>query len=189
MAEEFRFVECVKERHGTAMLHIFNDAILNTTSLYELEPRTPEFMSSWFDDKKAGDWPVFGLENDDGVLIGFATYGAFRPRPCYRFTVEHSIYVDSRFRGRGHGKRLLEEVLRRAELQGFHVVVGVIDSSNAASVTLHEKAGFSSCGVIRHAGYKFGRWLDTCIMQLLLKDPQGAALLSLFSPFSPSLVQ
>ena len=174
MSGEGGFVECENERHSEAILDIFNDAILNTTSLYELDPRTPEFMSSWFDDKKAGGWPVFGLE-DDGVLVGFATYGAFRPRPCYRFTVEHSIYVDSRFRGRGHGKRLLEEVLRRAEAQGFHVVVGVIDSSNAASVTLHEKAGFTSCGIIRHAGYKFDRWLDTCIMQLLLKDPQGVA--------------
>ena len=168
-------VDCNYESHGAAMLEIFNDAILHTTALYENDLRTMEFMRQWFADKEAAKHPVVGLLDDDDegggggqVLVGFATFGMFRTRPCYRFTVEHSVYVDKRFRGRGYGKHLLEEILMRAEKDNYHCIVGVVDSNNAASIALHEKCGFSLCGKIRHAGFKFDRWLDTCILQKIL---------------------
>ena len=159
------------------MLDIFNDAILNTTALYENDLRTMEFMKTWFAEKESSNHPILGLteEGEDGqdVLVGFATYGVFRVRPCYRFTVEHSIYVDRRFRGRGFGKMLLVEIINRAEQDNYHVVVGVVDSSNTTSIALHEKCGFTLCGTIQHAGFKFDRWLDTCILQRILKTPPG----------------
>ena len=167
-----RWVECSYAEHGAAMLEVFNDAILHTTALYENDLRTMEFMAVWFSDKEKAKHPVIGLVVDD-ALVGFATYGAFRPRPCYRFTAEHSVYVDARFRGLGYGKLLLEEIVQRAERDGCHVLVGVVDSTNAASIALHEKAGFELCGTIKHAGYKFDRWLDTCILQRVLKTPPG----------------
>ena len=159
------------------MLDIFNDAILHTTALYENDLRTMAFMVTWFADKETAKHPVIGIVDDvEGrgeVLVGFATFGLFRPRPCYRFTVEHSIYVDGRFRGRGYGKLLLEQIVAHAERDHYHVVVGVVDSTNAASIALHEKCGFSHSGTIRQAGYKFHRWLDTCILQRVLSTPPG----------------
>lgn len=163
-----KFVDLSYEAHAEAMLAIFNHAIVHTTSLYENDLRDMAFMRQWFDDKAQGDWPVVGLVDASGGLVGFATYGVFRSRPCYRFTIEHSVYVQESCRGQGAGKKLLLEILQRAERQGFHVVVGVIDSGNAASLSLHAKCGFEVCGTIKQAGYKFDRWLDACFMQKML---------------------
>lgn len=171
-----KFVQCEFSSHGSAILAIFNDAILNSTALYENDLRTKEFMVSWFADKAAGNYPVIGIvEVDDTsgeeVLAGFATYGVFRTRPCYRFTIEHSVYVDKIYRGKGYGLQLLQEIIKRAGEQNYHVLVGVIDSSNSASIALHSKCGFSHGGTLLQTGFKFGRWLDTCFMQLVLKTP------------------
>jgi len=167
--EGLLFIECSFEAHAAAMLEIFNDAILNTTALYENDLRDMAFMAQWFEEKQQKGYPIIGLAEGD-KLVGFATYGPFRPRPCYRFTIEHSIYVEKSCRGKGAGKMLLLEVLKQAERQKYHVVVGVIDSSNATSLALHERCGFTLSGTIKHAGYKFDRWLDTCLMQFMLPD-------------------
>jgi phosphinothricin acetyltransferase len=103
--------------------------------------------------------------------MGFASYGPFRERPAYKYTVEHSVYVDTRFRGQGVGRRLLEAVIVEAGIQDYHVMVGGIDATNAASIRLHESMGFTACGIVRQAGFKFGRWLDLAFYQLILKTP------------------
>jgi len=118
-------------------------------------------------------YPVFGIEDSAGVLMGFASYGQFRERPAYKYTVEHSVHVDSRFRGQGVGRKLLEAVIKEAEIQDYHVMVGGIDASNAVSIKLHESLGFTSCGIVRQAGFKFGRWLDLAFYQLILRTPAG----------------
>jgi len=107
--------------------------------------------------------------DEDGTLMGFGSYGPFRPHAAYQHTVEHSIYVDARFRGRGLGKELLNRLIERATQQGYHMMIGVIDAENAGSIALHAKAGFEPCGHIREAGFKFGRWLDLALYQLILK--------------------
>src|ERR1044072_3602398 len=134
-------VQCTHQRHADAILAIFNDAILNSTALYDYKPRAKEMMTAWFETKAKGKYPIIGVENDSGELMGFGSSGPFRSFPAYKYTVEHSIYVDARFRGQGIGKRLLQEIITIAQRQDYHVLVGAIDSSNAVSIRLHESFG------------------------------------------------
>ena len=103
--------------------------------------------------------------------MGFGSYGTFRAWPGYKYTVEHSVYVASKYRGRGLGKLLLQEVIASAREQNCHVLVGAIDSQNLISIKLHERLGFQHAGTIREAGFKFGRWLDLMLYQLILDTP------------------
>jgi phosphinothricin acetyltransferase len=166
-----RLVQCEPRRHSEAILAILNDAIANSTALYDYQPRTSASMVGWFEAKAQKQYPVIGFENDAGDLLGFASYGPFRAWPAYKYTVEHSVYVDARFRGQGVGRRLLQAIVAAAETQQYHVMVGGIDAANAVSIKLHESLGFSSSGIVRQAGFKFGRWLDLAFYQLILKTP------------------
>jgi L-amino acid N-acyltransferase len=166
-----RVVPCEPSRHAEAILGIFNEAIINSTVLYDYKPRTMEMMTGWFEAKSKGKFPVIGVENDSGELMGFGSYGTFRAWPAYKYSVEHSVYVDARFRRQGIGKRLLQEVIAAAQGQDYHLLVGVIDASNSVSIQLHEALGFIHCGTIRQAGFKFSRWLDVSFYQLILSTP------------------
>jgi len=168
--EPVTIIRCQPGRHTEPILAIFNEAIANSTALYDYKPRSKEMMESWFEAKTRANYPVIGLE-EEGELMGFASYGPFRAFPAYKYTVEHSIYVDTRFRRRGVGRVLLEQVVQAARGQDYHVLVGGIDSTNHASIVLHEKLGFTHCGTIRQAGFKFGRWLDLAFYQLTLNTP------------------
>jgi L-amino acid N-acyltransferase len=165
-----RLVECEPGRHSAAILAIFNEAIANSTAIYEFLPLGPDYMEKWFDAKARGHYPVIGLETD-GALAGFASFGKFRDRPAYKYTVEHSIYVDTRFRGQGHGRVLLEAIVAAAVKQDYHVMVGGIDASNAGSIRFHERLGFTHCGTVKQVGFKFGRWLDLALYQKILTTP------------------
>ena len=166
-----KLVTCTPARHSEAILAIFNEAIANSTALYDYKLRTPADMAAWFEVKTRKDYPVIGMENGAGELMGFASYGQFRERPAYKYTVEHSVYVDVRFRGQGVGRALLSAVIAEAQIQDYHVLVGGIDASNAVSIKLHENLGFTSCGIVQQAGFKFGRWLDLAFYQLILRTP------------------
>jgi len=157
--------------HSSAILAILNEAIANSTALYDYRPRTPAMMQTWFEAKTKGRFPVIGALDDAGELLGFASYGTFRAFPAYKYTVEHSVYVDSRFRGQGLGKLLLREVISTAIEQDYHVLIGAIDAANTASIALHRSLGFSQCASVKQAGFKFGRWLDLEFHQLLLSTP------------------
>jgi L-amino acid N-acyltransferase len=164
-------VQCTEERHAGQILAIFNEAIANSTALYDYKPRTPENMVAWFATKRANGFPVIGLEDDSGKLLGFASYGTFRAFPAYKYTVEHSVYVEKSCRGQGLGRALLKAIVAEAEAHGMHVVVGAIDLDNSASMALHKRLGFEHCGTIRQAGFKFGRWLDVAFLQKTLVTP------------------
>jgi L-amino acid N-acyltransferase YncA len=158
--------------HAPEILAIFNDAILHTTALYENEPRTPEFMASWFEAKERADLPVLGAFAPDGSLAGFASYGPFRGTlPGFRHTVEHSVYVNPAHRRQGVAKTLLTELIAQATAREVRVMIGVIDSANLPSLALHDALGFVRAGVLRGVGYKFGRWLDVDLVQLTLPGP------------------
>jgi L-amino acid N-acyltransferase len=166
-----KLIDCNPERHSAAILAIFNDAIANSTAIYEYELLKPDYMEKWFDTKARGRYPVIGLEDDAGELAGFASYGKFRDRPAYKYTVEHSIYMDTRYRGQGHGRVLLEAIVDAATRQNYHVLVGGVDALNTGSIRFHEKQGFTHCGTIAQAGFKFGRWLDLAFYQKILSTP------------------
>jgi phosphinothricin acetyltransferase len=164
-------IPCNPQQHAEAIRSIFNEAIANSTALYDYKPRSAEVIQAWFEAKAKGRFPVIGAVGDNGEFMGFASYGTFRAFPAYKYTVEHSVYVDSRFRGRGVGRRLLEEIIKAACGQDYHVMVGGIDAANTVSIALHERLGFKHCGTIRQAGFKFGRWLDLAFYQLILEAP------------------
>jgi phosphinothricin acetyltransferase len=166
-----RIVQCDFDCHAAAILAIFNDAILNSTALYDYKARTMDNMRAWFETKAKGNFPVIGLENDAGELMGFGSFGTFRPHAAYKYSVEHSIYVDARFRSQGLGRKLLEEVIATAKAQDYHNIIGVIDTNNQQSIGLHESLGFTHCGTVKHCGFKFGRWLDAAFYQLILATP------------------
>ena len=164
-------VHCTHARHAEAILAIFNDAILTSTALYDYVPRPLSAMDSWFREKEAGRFPVIGLEAADGTLLGFATYGTFRVRPAYKYSIEHSVYVHKAYRGQGVGSQLLTRLIDEAVSQQYHTMVGGIDASNTGSIAFHERLGFVHCGTIREAGFKFGRWLDLAFYQRILPTP------------------
>jgi L-amino acid N-acyltransferase len=166
-----RLVDCDPARHSAAILAIFNEAIANSTAIYEYTLFPPDYMPKWFGSKAQGNYPVIGLETDDGTLAGFASYGKFRDRPAYKYTVEHSIYMDTRFRSQGHGRVLIEAITAAAIRQNYHTMVGGIDASNAGSIRFHERMGFSHCGTVKQVGFKFGRWLDLALYQKILATP------------------
>jgi L-amino acid N-acyltransferase len=128
-------------------------------------------MQTWFEVKGRGRHPVIGAVDEHGALLGFASYGAFRPHAAYKYSIEHSVYVHRDHRGRGIGRTLLERLIVVANEQQYHLMVGGIDRDNRASIALHEKLGFEPAGIIRHAGFKFGRWLDLAFYQRLLDGP------------------
>jgi L-amino acid N-acyltransferase len=163
-------IQCSAKLHAPAVLEILNEAIAHSTALYEYQPRTPQNIRAWFAEKQAARYPVIGMEQA-GVLLGFATYGSFRPRAAYKYTVEHSVYVHRDHRGRGIGMALMLELIAVARQQQYHMLVGGIDVSNDASARLHERLGFTHAGTIRQAAFKFGRWLDLGFYQLILETP------------------
>ena len=170
-SETVQLVACTYESHAGEILEILNDAIVNSTALYDYEPRAPETMAGWFKAKEAGRFPVIGAVARGGQLLGFASYGTFRAWPAYKYSVEHSVYVHRDHRGRGIGLTLMQRLIGAAGEQQYHVMVGGIDVTNAGSIALHERLGFVHAGTIRHAAFKFGKWLDLGFYQLLLETP------------------
>jgi len=170
-AHEPRLIDCTEADHAAAILDILNEAILHSTALYDYAPRSPQAMASWFATKRANGFPVIGAVDGAGRLLGFASWGSFRAFPAYKYTAEHSVYVHASQRGRGLGRLLLNELIRRARLAQLHVLIGCIDASNSASIQLHERLGFVHCGSFSQVGFKFGRWLDAAFYQLTLETP------------------
>lgn len=167
-----QLIPCSYGAHAAAILAILNEAIANSTAIYDYKPRAPESMVNWFSAKEAGHFPVIGAVDDTGTLLGFASYGTFRAWPAYKYSVEHSVYIHKDHRNKGIGRALLQRLISTAIEQQYHVIVGGIDADNAASVALHKKFGFQHAGTINQAGFKFGRWLNLTFYQLILATPQ-----------------
>lgn len=164
-------ISCTHDEHAQAILDILNDAIVSSTALYDYVPRPLESMRTWFAAKQAGGFPVIGAADGQGRLLGFASYGVWRAFPAYKYSVEHSVYVHRDARGQGLATVLMQALIEAARAQGKHLLVGAIDASNAASIALHQKLGFEPAGVVRQAGFKFGRWLDVAFYQRILDTP------------------
>jgi L-amino acid N-acyltransferase YncA len=154
---------------------IYADAVTHGTASYELEPPSRAEMGNRFDSLTAGGFPYL-VADQDGVVLGYAYAGPFRPRPAYRFVIEDSVYVAPEAKGRGVGSLLMQALIETARAAGFRQIIAVIGDGHAdsASVRLHEKLGFRPSGRLEGSGYKHGRWLDTVFMQLSLNG--GATL-------------
>ena len=148
-----------------AITDIYADAVRHGTASFEIDPPDQDEMTRRFENLRGGGFPYLVAEVD-GAVAGYAYAGPYRARPAYRFTLEDSIYVAAEVMRRGIGHALLIRLVEQCTEAGFRQMVAVIgDRANAASIGLHEKAGFARIGVQPAVGFKLGRWVDGVIMQ------------------------
>jgi L-amino acid N-acyltransferase YncA len=153
-----------------AITGIYQHAVLYGTATFELIPPDLAEMTRRFDVLMDGGFPYF-VASLEGRVVGYAYVGAYRPRPAYRFTVENSVYLEPAIHRRGIGLQLLQRLITECEARGCRQMIAVIgDSANAGSIGVHTRCGFQMIGTHPNVGFKFGRWLDTVMMQLPLGE-------------------
>ena len=161
-------IEDCQEHHLEAIQSIYAHYVGASLATFETEVPTVLQMLSRRMDVVRGGYPYL-VAMAQGRVVGYAYASAYRPRAAYRFTVENSVYVDAAHHGQGIGRRLLEALIAQCAQRGYRQMVAVIgDSGNAASIGLHRAMGFEHSGTLRNVGSKFGRWVDTVLMQLPL---------------------
>ncbi|MGO9028599.1 MAG: N-acetyltransferase family protein [Acidimicrobiales bacterium] len=155
------------EADAEAIRTIYNDEVLRSTATFDVVPRTPGEQARWMTVHQ-GAHPAIVAVDDDRTVLGFASLSYYRDRHAYATTAECSVYVGAAHRGAGIGRALLEELVERATLHGFHTLIARIGGDNDASVALHKACGFEPVGVEREIGRKFNRWLDVQVLERML---------------------
>jgi len=141
-------------------------------SFEEVPPSVDEMRRRW-DEVTARGLPYL-VACEGGEVLGYGYCTPYRPRSAYRFTLEDSIYVREGMGRKGIGRALLSELVARCEALGYRQMIAVIgDSANAGSIRLHAALGFLHAGTLRSSGYKFGRWVDSVLMQRPLGRGDG----------------
>ena len=157
-----------------AVTAIYRHAVTQGTATFETEPPSEAEMGERFRAIVGGGFPYLVACTPDGGTVGYAYAGLYRTRVAYRHTLEDSVYIDPAFRRRGVGRALLDHLLTESEARGFRQMVAVIgDSAQIPSIALHRAAGFRMVGTFEAVGFKFGRWLDTVMMQRALGEGAG----------------
>lgn len=162
----------VKVRHATEddlpqILEIYNDIIATTTAVYYYEPHTLEMRTQWFNERKEKGFPVF-VADEDGIILGMSTIGPFRVPSAYLHSVENTVHVAAKARGRGIAKLLMPPIINGARELKMHTIIAGIDASNEVSLHLHKSFGFEEVAHFKEVGFKFNRWLDLKFLQLML---------------------
>ena len=153
-----------------AITAIYAHAVRHGTASFELEPPTEPEMTRRMQAVLDGKFPYLAADIDD-KLAGYAYASLYRTRPAYRFTVENSVYVAADMHRRGVGKALLQRLIDECTARGYRQMIAVIgDSDQAASIGVHKACGFEPAGNLKSIGWKFGKWLDTPLMQRSLGD-------------------
>lgn len=151
-----------------ALLDIYNYEVVNGVSTLDLTPKSLEERMAWFYAHESDLHPLYVAELE-GHVVGYSTLSSYRSKEAYLPTVELSVYVDRDFRGQGVASALMGAIVEHArECPDIHLVVSIITGENEASVRLHEKFGFSWCGVVHEAGFKHGRYLDIITYELIV---------------------
>lgn len=163
-------VRAASEADLPAILEIYNDAVLNTTAIWNETQVDLANRKAWLSERQSKGFPVLVSVDDGGGVTGYASFGDWRAFDGYRHTVEHSVYVHKAARGGGIGKALMVALISKARELGKHAMVAGIESGNAASIRLHEKLGFQAVGHLPEVGTKFGKWLDLTFMQIVLDN-------------------
>lgn len=152
-----------------SIMEIYNYAIVNTYSLWIDKPVDLNNRIQWFEEKLQKNYPIFVATLEDEV-VGYATYGQWRPWQGYEHSIEHSIYIKDGVHGKGIGTQLLSHLIKHAEAENIHVMVAAIEATNLASINLHQKLGFINRGTLPQVGIKHGKWQDLTYMTLQLGD-------------------
>jgi L-amino acid N-acyltransferase YncA len=147
------------------LLAIHNEAVRDTTAIWDETEVDLAERGAWLEGRLSAGFPVLVAEID-GAVVGYASYGPWRPKSGYRHTVENSVYVRSSHQGQGLASALFDTLIGRAREAGLHRMVAMIESTNTVSVDLHARRGFRVAGELSQVGSKFGRWLDLTVMQL-----------------------
>src|SRR3954452_16381259 len=151
-----------------AITRIYAHAVRHGTASFELDPPDDAEMTRRQRTLIEGGYPYLVAEVD-GIVAGYAYAGPYRARPAYRFSVENSVYVAADAHRRGLGRALMYRLIAECEARGYRLMIAVIgDSAQTPSIELHRAAGFKLVGAFEGVGYKFGRWLDTVLMQRVL---------------------
>jgi len=146
---------------------IYNEAVKNSTATFDTICRSKEEMLQQLLEH-TGKY-VFLVEEEYEIIRGYASLSMYRPRNAFEESVELSIYIDSKYKGRGIGKRFMEKLIAYAkEQKDIHTIVSLITGDNVASIGLHERYGFIYCGQLKEIGYKFKTYLDLNFYQLFL---------------------
>lgn len=153
------------------ILAIYNHEILTGTANWNDQPKSLETYLQWFEHLQQQQYPLWvAYEPVQQRVAGYAYYTEFRNISGYKHTVEHSVFISPEYKRRGLGKSLMHQIIALATQQGFHIMMGAIDSENTASVVLHEGLGFVQTGYLPQVGQKFGQWRDLVFMQRQLAD-------------------
>lgn len=153
-----------------SITEIYEHAVRFGTATFELIPPDLPEMTRRFRALMDGGFPYL-VAALDGSVAGYAYASPYRPRPAYRFTVENSVYLRPAVHRRGIGLQLLQRLIDECEPRGYRQMIAVIgDSANAGSIGVHRKCGFEMIGTHPNVGFKFGRWLDTVMMQRALGE-------------------
>src|SRR5246500_3399684 len=157
-----------EEGHVAAITKIYTHHVLHGLASFEIEPPSKDDLRRRRLDIVSRNYPYLVAECA-GEVAGYAYASPYRLRPAYHHTAENSVYLHPAWTGRGIGRRLLSALLAECEARGLRQIVAVIgDSANTASIGLHRRLGFVMVGTIRSAGPKFGRWVDSVLMQRAL---------------------
>ncbi|SNX53902.1 GNAT family N-acetyltransferase [Thermoanaerobacterium sp. RBIITD] len=146
--------------------YIYNQAVLNTTATIDTEPRPIEYQLDWF--KKHDDRFAIYVAEENNSVIGWASLSLWSDKCGYKGVAEDSIYIDEKYRDRGAGKKLLNAIIDHAKSNEFHTIIARISDGNDVSVHLHERYGFKLIGTLKELGYKFDKYIDIHIFQLIL---------------------
>jgi phosphinothricin acetyltransferase len=148
---------------------IYAHHVLNGLASFEETPPDVAEMTRRFEATRARGLPYLTAEDSELGFLGYAYAGPYRPRPAYRFSVENSVYVAPGLEGQGVGRALLEALIARCTALGLRQMIAVIgNSGHLPSIAFHESLGFTQIGTLRAVGFKFGRWVDSVILQRAL---------------------
>jgi phosphinothricin acetyltransferase len=163
------FVRPASEADMAAVRDVYAHYVLNSLATFEEAPPSLEEMLARRRASLEVGLPYLVAERA-GETLGFAYAAAYRPRPAYRFTIEDSVYVADGLGGRGVGTALLGELIAACERGPWRQMLAVVgDSANTGSIALHRRFGFELMGTLRSVGFKFGRWVDTPVLQRALR--------------------
>ena len=144
---------------------IYAHHVLNGLASFEEAPPPREELLRRFREVTGSGLPYVVAEYG-AAIAGYGYCTLYRTRSAYRHTLEDSVYVRHDMLGRRVGTALLAELIRRCESLGYRQLIAVIgDSANAGSIGLHASQGFLRSGTLRSVGFKFGRWVDSVVMQ------------------------
>jgi L-amino acid N-acyltransferase YncA len=159
-------VRAAQPADAGAIATLYNQGIAERQATFETRPRRPGEIEAWFEP----DLPFLVADDASGRIVGFARISPYSDRCVYEGVGEHGVYVDAGARGRGVGRRLLEELANAAERRGMYKLTSRVFTTNVASLAVHRAAGFEEVGIQRRHGRLDGEWKDCVLVERLLGD-------------------